>query len=60
MVPDKPDRNINGTWELHGYSDADYAGDNDTQKSVTVYIVLIMEQSFIGINEVRKQLNYLL
>ena len=31
----KPDANINVPWELCVYSDADYAGDNDTQKSVT-------------------------
>ena len=31
----KPERNLNGTWELRGYSDADYVGDNNTQKSVT-------------------------
>ena len=37
----KPDGNINGPWEIRGYSDADYAGDNDTKKSVTGYIVLI-------------------
>ena len=37
----KPDGNINEPWELSGYSDADYTGDNDTRKSVTGYIVLI-------------------
>ena len=38
----KPDRNINGTSELHGYSDADYVfGDNNTWKSVTAYIIII-------------------
>ena len=37
----KPDRNINGPWELCGYSDVDYAGYNDTRKIVTSYIVLI-------------------
>ena len=37
----KPDRNINGPWELRGYSDADYAGNNDTRKIMTGYIVLI-------------------
>ena len=36
-----PDGKINGPWELHGYSDTDYTGDIDTQKSVTVYFVLI-------------------
>ena len=36
-----PDGKINGPWELHGYSDTDYTGDIDTQKSVTVYLVLI-------------------
>ena len=34
-------RNITVPWELHGYIDADYAGDNDTRKCVTVYIVQI-------------------
>ena len=37
----KPDGNINGPWELRGCSDANYAGDNDTQKIVIGYIVLI-------------------
>ena len=37
----KPDGNMNGPWELHGYSDADYTGDNYTRKSVTGCIVLI-------------------
>ena len=37
----KPDGNINGPWKICGYSDADYAGDNDTHKIVTGYIVLI-------------------
>ena len=37
----KPDRNINRPWELCGYSDADYAGDNSTRKVVTGYIVLV-------------------
>ena len=37
----KPDENINVPQELCGYSDADYARDNDTQKIVTGYIVLI-------------------
>ena len=31
----KPYININGPWELFDYSDAYYAVDNDTQKSVT-------------------------
>ena len=26
----KPDININGSWELCVYSDADYEGDNDS------------------------------
>ena len=43
----KPDRNINGIWELRGYSDVDYAVDNDTCKSVTWYIVLI-NRAFIA------------
>ena len=35
------DVNINGSWELRGYIDADYTGDNDIHKSVSRYIVLI-------------------
>ena len=31
----KPYRNINGTWKLRGYSDTEYAGDNDTRKFAT-------------------------
>ena len=34
-------KNTKRTWEIRGYSDADYTGDNDTRKSVTGYIVLI-------------------
>ena len=37
----KPDKNIIAPWELHGYFDVDYAGDNDTWKFLTRYIVLI-------------------
>ena len=37
----KLDVNINGPWELCIYCDADYVGDNDTNKSVTIYIVLV-------------------
>ena len=37
----KLDGNLNGPWDLLGYNDMDYAGDNDTQKSVTVCIFLI-------------------
>ena len=37
----KPARNINGPWELRGYSDVVYAGDNVTSKIITGYIVLI-------------------
>ena len=31
----KPDRNLGGTWELHLYGDAEYAGDNYTWNRVT-------------------------
>ena len=34
----KPYINNNGPWELHGYSDTDYAGDSNIWKSVTEYI----------------------
>ena len=37
----KPYRNINGPWELRGYNEAEYAGDNNTRISVIGYIVLI-------------------
>ena len=37
----KPDKNINWPWELCGYSETYYAGDNDTGEIVTGYIVLI-------------------
>ena len=37
----KPDEYINGPCEICLYSDADYAGDNDTRKSMTGYIVII-------------------
>ena len=32
---------LNSTWELRGCMDAEYSGDNSTQKIVTVYVVLI-------------------
>ena len=31
----KPDGNLNGPWELCGYSGVDYAGYNYTSKNVT-------------------------
>ena len=37
----KPEVSLNGPWELCGYSDTYYAGDKNTHKSITVYIVLI-------------------
>ena len=37
----KPDGNLNIPWELCGYSDRDYTGDINTQRIVTVYILLI-------------------
>ena len=39
----KPEGNLSRPWELHGYRDTDYAGDNDTQKRMTGYTVLINE-----------------
>ena len=36
----KPDVNLNEPWELCGYSDEDFSGNNDTRKSVTRCIVL--------------------
>ena len=56
----KPDININGPWGLHGYSDAGYAGDNDTWKIMPGYIILITEQSSIVVIEIRKKLQNLL
>ena len=56
----KPCGNINGLWELRGYSDADYAGDNDTWKTMTGYIVLINGEA-IDLNSLNhKRLHYLL
>ena len=37
----KLEENLNVPWELCGYSDTDCVGDNDNQKIVTVYIVLL-------------------
>ena len=37
----KPEGNLNVIWELHGYIDMDFTDNNDTWKSVTVYIVII-------------------
>ena len=37
----KLDGNINGPWYIREYIDADYAGDNNTLKSVTGYIIII-------------------
>ena len=37
----KPYGNTNRPWEICGYCDTYYTGDNGTQKSVTGYIVLI-------------------
>ena len=39
----KIDGNIHGPWKLHGYSDVDYVGYNNTLKIVTGYIFLINE-----------------
>ena len=33
--------NLNKSWELCEYIDIEYAGDNDTQKSVIGYLVII-------------------
>ena len=37
----KPEGNLNVPWELCGYSDANYVGDNETRKIMTGYIILI-------------------
>ena len=37
----KTEGNLNIPWELHGCSDTQYAGDRNTQKTVTGYVVLI-------------------
>ena len=37
----KPKVNLNGPWQLIGYSDTDYAGDNYTRESVTGYIIIV-------------------
>ena len=56
----KPYKNLNGPWELCGCSNTDYVGDNDTQKIVTGYIVLVNRFFSCDVSEVRKQLGYLL
>ena len=50
----KPDVNINGPWKLRGYSDVDYAGDNDTRKSMTGYIFLINRAFIACISRIHK------
>ena len=37
----KPEGNLNGPWEIFGYSDTDSAGDNIASKIVTGYVLLI-------------------
>ena len=37
----KPDGNINILWGICSYSDADYAGHNDTRKITTGHIVIV-------------------
>ena len=37
----KPEGILNGPCEIHGYSDTYYAVDNDTQKIVTGFIIII-------------------
>ena len=56
----KPDANINRLWELRDYSDVDYTGDNDTRKSVTVYIYLINGTVIAWRLRSQKKLHYLL
>jgi len=38
----KPEDNDNKLWELKAYSDVDFAGDKETQISVTGYVVYFM------------------
>ena len=38
----KLDENLNGPWEICGYSDTNYAGDNDTRKIVTGNTAIII------------------
>ena len=38
----KPEENNNKLWELKAYSDADFAGDKETQISVMGYVVYFM------------------
>ena len=56
----KPYRNINGQWEIHDYSDADYAGYNSTWKSATGYIVLIDGAVIDWRLQYQKKLHYIL
>ena len=43
----KPDRKLNKPWEPRGYSDMDYAGDNNTQKIVRGQIDRQIDNSLI-------------
>ena len=56
----KPEVNLNGSWELRGYSNVDYAGDKDTRKSVTGHIVLIYWLVIAWHSWSQKKLHYLL
>ena len=56
----KPEGNLNVPWELRGYSDMDYAGDNSTWKIMALYIVKVMELSSHGACKFRKKLYYFL
>ena len=56
----KTDKNINEPWELHRYSDMDYAWDNDTRKTVTGYIILIHRTVIAWHSRIQKKLHYLL
>ena len=56
----KPYRNLNGLWELRGYSDSDNSGDNNTQKIVTVYIIIINRLVIAWHSQINKKLHYLL
>jgi len=45
-------------WRIKAYSDADFAGDKETQISVTGYVIYFMNVPFVGDHMDRKGLHY--
>ena len=56
----KSEVNLNGPWQLRGYSYADYTGDNNSWKIVTGYGVLLNGEVIACNPQRHKQLHSLL